>query len=244
MNETTILWQEALQACARAEKAVVLQRFFKTGPGEYGEGDRFIGVMVPDSRRVAKTFVAAPLAVVDEMLCSAVHEHRLSALLALVERYRRADNATRAEICRFYLARTARINNWDLVDLSAPKIVGAEALRTDSLATLRRLAASSAMWEQRIAVVSTLTLIRADRLADALAIVEPLLYHSHDLMRKANGWMLREVGKRNLAVLTGVLDRLAPSLPRTTLRYAIERLDPVSRKHYMSLRFSEPVLDI
>ena len=125
MNETTILWQEALQACARAEKAVVLQRFFKTGPGEYGEGDRFIGVMVPDSRRVAKTFVAAPLAVVDEMLCSAVHEHRLSALLALVERYRRADNATRAEICRFYLARTDRINNWDLVDLSAPKIVGA-----------------------------------------------------------------------------------------------------------------------
>ena len=143
MNETTILWQEALQACARAEKAAVLQRFFKTGPGEYGEGDRFIGVMVPDSRRVAKTFVAAPLAVVDEMLCSAVHEHRLSALLALVERYRRADNATRAEICRFYLARTDRINNWDLVDLSAPKIVGAEALRTDSLATLRRLAASS-----------------------------------------------------------------------------------------------------
>ena len=126
----------------------------------------------------------------------------------------------------------------------AAKIVGAEALRTGSLATLCRLAASSAMWEQRIAVVSTLTLIRADRLADALAIVAPLLYHSHDLMRKANGWMLREVGKRNLAVLTGVLDRLAPSLPRTTLRYAIERLDPVSRKHYMSLRFSEPVLDI
>lgn len=236
MDNTTILWQQALQSCARPEKAAVLQRFFKTGPGEYGEGDRFIGVMVPNSRRVAKSFASASLDVFAEMLASEVHEHRLSALLALVERYRRADAPTRADICRFYLAHTDRINNWDLVDLSAPKIVGAEALRNDSIDTLLRLAASPLMWEQRIAVVSTLTLIRADRLADALAVVVPLFDHKHDLMRKANGWMLREVGKRNRDVLIDLLDRHAASLPRTTLRYAIERLDPDTRKHYMSLK--------
>lgn len=228
------LWKQSLQEVAKPEKKEILSSFFKTGKGEYGEGDIFIGVNVPDNRAVARKFASADDTVIKEMLSSEVHEHRLSALLSLVIRYKKARTGEeKGQIRDFYLQHTQHINNWDLVDLSAEYIVGAECLRTNDYSVLFRLAESSDLWEQRIAIVSNLIPVRAGRFDTAIKLVELLLHHPHDLIRKANGWILREIGKKDESALLAFLDKYAAAMPRTTLRYAIERLPQPVRKKYL-----------
>lgn len=234
--KTSQEWIAALKPYENEEKKKVLSQFFKTGKGEYGEGDVMVGICVPDNRRVARTAAMSDFTVIEEMLTHEVHEYRLSALLALVERYKKAAATDKEEIVRFYLSHTACINNWDLVDLSAPYILGAEMLRTSDITPALRLAESTDMWQQRIAIVSMLTFIRAGRFDTPLQIVTQLLHTPHDLLRKANGWALRELGKQNEALLCQFLEQHAATMPRTTLRYAIERLDPARKRHYMTLK--------
>jgi len=212
-------------------------RFFKTAPGQYGHGDRFLGLTVPAMRTLVREFRELPLAGAEALLASEWHEERLVALLILVAQYRHAP----AEVYRLYLANTDRINNWDLVDASAPHIVGAH-LETRNRRPLYLLARSKSLWERRIAVVATQHFIRRDDLADTLAIARILLRDEHDLIHKATGWMLREAGKRDERVLRAFLDEHAAAMPRTMLRYAIERLPPALREHYLSRSSaSEPV---
>lgn len=213
-------------------KREYLPKFFKTGKGEYGEGDKFLGVVVPNTRLVAKRHKDAPFDVMAELLQSEWHECRLCALLMLVERFKKSDEKERKLIYDFYLSQTARINNWDLVDLSAPGIVG-EYLKDKPREELYRLADSGLLWEQRIAVVSTYTLIKNNDFIDILALSERLLHHPHDLMRKAVGWMLREVGKRDEDLLVQFLEKHAKTMPRTMLRYAIEKFPEEERKEFM-----------
>lgn len=213
-------------------KREYLPKFFKTGKGEYGEGDKFLGVVVPNTRLVAKRHKDAPFDVMAELLQSGWHECRLCALLMLVERFKKSDEKERKLIYDFYLSQTARINNWDLVDLSAPGIVG-EYLKDKPREELYRLADSGLLWEQRIAVVSTYTLIKNNDFIDILALSERLLHHPHDLMRKAVGWMLREVGKRDEDLLVQFLEKHAKVMPRTMLRYAIEKFPEEERKEFM-----------
>ncbi len=234
--KTSKEWIAALKPYENEEKKKVLSQFFKTGKGEYGEGDVMVGICVPDNRRVARTAAMSDFTVIEKMLTHEVHEYRLSALLALVERYKKAAATDKEEIVRFYLSHTACINNWDLVDLSAPYILGTEMLRTSDITPALRLAESTDMWQQRIAIVSMLTFIRAGRFDTPLQIVTQLLHTPHDLLRKANGWALRELGKQNEALLCQFLEQHAATMPRTTLRYAIERLDPARKRHYMTLK--------
>jgi 3-methyladenine DNA glycosylase AlkD len=221
-----------LSSLASQEKAAQLMRYFKTGPGQYGEGDRFLGVMVPQTRRVAREFRELPLPEVLELLRSPWHEERLCALLLLVHRVERGDADAREEIFHAYLRSTAHINNWDLVDLSAPRIVGA-FLRDRSRAPLYRLARSKRLWERRIAILATAHFIARSDFADALALSERLLEDEHDLMHKAVGWMLREVGKRDVSVLEAFLEAHQTRMPRTALRYAIERFPEAKRRRVL-----------
>ena len=224
-----------LEALADPERAAGVARYFKTGPGEYGAGDRFLGIRVPDQRRVARRHRALPLADVERLLASPAHEHRLVALLILTLRYERAGEAERDEIVRLYLDRRAAVNNWDLVDLSAPKLLGAHLLgRPRHL--LYQLAAAESVWDRRIAVLATLAFIRRGVFADTLALAERLLGDRHDLIHKAVGWMLREVGTRDAATLARFLGRHAPAMPRTMLRYAVERLPAEQRAAFMAAR--------
>ena len=222
--------QRALRAVASEKKAAILRRFFKTGPGEYGEGDRFLGVVVPALRRVACANRELPASDLDALLDSPIHEERLVALLILVEQFERAEVAGRRRILRFYLARLDRVNNWDLVDLSAPKILGVHCVEHPEPDVLLRLARSPDLWRRRVSIVSTFTLIRAGQVGPTLDLAEVLLGDPHDLLHKACGWMLREVGKREEAALTGFLDRFASRMPRTMLRYAIERMPEAQRR--------------
>ena len=214
-------------------QAAILRRFFKTGPGEYGEGDEFWGLKVPQTRAVLARFRAVPLAVAGELLDSPVHEARFFAVAALVRDYARADAAARGAIFDFYLSRTARINNWDLVDASAPGIVGRHLPPGGGRRVLGRLAASPLLWERRIAMVSTLEHIRQGQLGNTFWLAERLRGDSEDLLHKATGWMLREAGKRDVAALRTFLARQAAHLPRTALRYAIERLPPAERRKWL-----------
>lgn len=211
------------------QKKAVLPRFFKTGKGEYGEGDRFIGVAVPDIRKVAKKHRDLPLSVVEALLESEWHECRMCALLILVAAYPRNPQA----VVDFYLSHTAGINNWDLVDLSAPYILGRYLTGKGDRSVLYHLADSPVIWEQRIAVVATLMLIRNNEYSDTVNLAEKLLETQHDLMRKAIGWMLREVGKRDEALLVGFLEKHRHKMPRTMLRYAIEKFSPQMRQYFM-----------
>jgi|UniRef100_UPI004025739D hypothetical protein len=224
--------QRELETYADPVKREYLPRFFKTGKGEYGEGDKFLGVVVPNTRTVAKQHKDAPFAVMAELLQSQWHECRLCALLMLVERFKKSSEKERKLIYDFYLSQTARINNWDLVDLSAPGIVG-EYLKDKSRDDLYRLADGALLWEQRIAVVSTYTLIKNGDFTDILALSERLLHHPHDLMRKAVGWMLREMGKRDKDLLVQFLEKHSKVMPRTMLRYAIEKFPEEERKEFM-----------
>lgn len=226
------IWKESLQKVAHAEKIKILSHFFKTGKGEYGEGDIFMGITVPDNRSVAKQFFNVPLNEIEEMITSPIHEHRLSALIALVERYRKSTEIERAEIVAFYLSHTVNINNWDLVDLSAPRIIG-EYTMIHGDKILHELSLSDNLWEKRIAIVSTMTHIRKGKYDTAMFLAEKYFTHPHDLIHKATGWMLREIGKRDEPTLIRFLDINYKKMPRTALRYALERLSPPQRAHYM-----------
>ena len=225
-----------LRALSDPAKAIGLRRFFKTGPGEYGEGDRFHGVIVPKIRSVVKGHRNAPLGEVWKLLHSAYHEERLTALLILVEQFRRGDSAKKQEIHELYLASTSYINNWDLVDLTAPHIVGGY-LAGNATDLLTRLALSECLWERRIAMLSTSYFIYRGDSSEALRIAELLLHDSHDLIHKAVGWMLREVGKRcSMEIERRFLDKHAATMPRTMLRYAIEHFPEKPRLHYLGRR--------
>lgn len=216
-----------------AEKAIVLPRFFKTGKGEYGEGDKFLGVTVPNIRLVAKQYSHAPLEVVSRLLDSEWHECRMCALQILVIQYRKASVEQKQAIFDLYLSRTERINNWDLVDLSAPNIVGEHLYSSTDRTILYRLAESPLLWERRIAMVSTLCFIRKGDFGDTFALADKLVTSRHDLMQKAVGWMLREMGKRDISLLRIFLDKHAATMPRTMLRYAIEKMDSAERHEWM-----------
>jgi 3-methyladenine DNA glycosylase AlkD len=225
-----------LRLLSDAAKARVLSRFFKTGPGEYGEADTFHGVAVPEIRRIVKVHRSAPRTDVCRLLCSKVHEERLAALFILVDQYRRGDDAQKNEIYELYLASTAHINNWDLVDLTAQHIVGAHLDGQDK-SVLTRLALSRNLWERRIAMLSTYFYIRQGDSREALRIAELLVRDPHDLIHKAVGWMLREVGKRcSLREELRFLDAHAHAMPRTMLRYAIEKFPEQLRLHYLGAR--------
>ena len=216
-----------------ARKASHAACFFKTGKGEYGEGDRFIGCTVPETRKVAKANSGASFAELDRLLNDEMHECRLWALMILVAQFKSADERRRKEIVDFYLSRTSRVNNWDLVDLSAYHIIGEWLKDKDDRSLLYRLAKSRLLWDQRIAVVSTLAFIRENDFSDILKLAEMFLTDQHDLIHKACGWMLREAGKRDEKALTDFMDRHSRVMPRTMLRYAIERLTPEQKRNYM-----------
>lgn len=224
--------QRELEQYIDSVKREYLPRFFKTGKGQYGEGDKFLGVVVPNTRIVAKRHKDAPFEVMAALLQSEWHECRLCALLMLVERFKKSDEKGKKAIYDFYLTQTARINNWDLVDLSAPGIVG-EYLKDKPRQDLYRLADSPLLWDQRIAVASTYTLIRNHDFIDILSLSERLLHHKHDLMHKAVGWMLREMGKRDKDLLVQFLEKYCTVMPRTMLRYAIEKFPEEERREFM-----------
>ena len=227
---------EALRALKRhadRERAEGSARYFRTGVGEYGHGDRFLGLNAAQIHGLAREFRRLPLRETDKLLASEWHEARLLGALILANASKRADPDERAAIYTLYLRRTKRINNWDIVDLSAPHIVGLHLL--DRRRTvLFELARSKNVWERRIAVVATHQFIRHDDFADTLRLALLLRRDPHDLIHKAVGWMLREVGKRDEKTLLRFLDRHAGALPRTTLRYSLERLSPARRKRYMA----------
>jgi 3-methyladenine DNA glycosylase AlkD len=223
--------REALRAVASPEQAEVTRGYFKTGKGEYGEGDRFLGIRVPQLRAVVRQHAALPLRDVEKLLRSAWHEERLAALLILVRRYRTEPDA----VYELYLRNTPRINNWDLVDCSAPHIAGAH-LATRDRAPLYALARSASLWERRIAIIATQHFIRRGDVADALAIAQILLNDTHDLIHKAAGWMLREIADRDRGAAEAFLKEHAPRMPRTMLRYAIEKFPEPLRRRYLDPR--------
>jgi len=225
--------QKRLRQFATREKARVLQGFFKTGPGEYGDGDVFLGVVVPDIRRVAKEFQDTPLEEIKKILASRYHEERLLALLMLVHLFAKGDEALKKRIYGLYLKSTRYINNWDLVDLSAPNIVG-NYLLDKSRKPLYAFARSNDLWKRRIAILSTAAFIRQNDFDDTFRISKSLLKDDHDLLHKAVGWMLREVGKRSLPREEEFLRQHYKKMPRTMLRYAIERFPENRRQKYLS----------
>ena len=225
-----------LQTLADPQKAAHAQRFFKTAPGEYGEGDRFLGIRVPEIRKLARAFRDLERSAVLQLLQSPLHEERLLALLLLVEGYRRSDDNGRQQIYLLYLANTRYINNWDLVDCSAEHIVGAHLLEQPH-DPLFRLARSALLWERRIAVMSSFHFIRRGRFDTTLILADRLLDDPHDLIHKAVGWMLREVGKRDLELEAQFLRRHYRRMPRTMLRYAIEHFDEPLRQGFLKGRF-------
>ena len=222
-----------LHAHADPSSVAVLQRFFKTGPGQYGEGDRFIGVRLPAMRRVCRECRGVTLAQIQNLLRSRIHEERLLALLLLVDAFTRADDRGRRAIYDFYLSHTRFINNWDLVDASAEQVVGGW-LRDRSREPLARLARSASLWERRIAIVSTFHFIKRGELEDTFRIADRLLDDRHDLIHKATGWMLREAGKRDPHAQRAFLKDRYRRMPRTMLRYAIERFPEAERRRYLS----------
>jgi 3-methyladenine DNA glycosylase AlkD len=232
MEEVILGVKKDLEKCANPEKAKILAGFFKTGKGQYGEGDVFLGITVPEQRRIAKKYSSFPLTGLRALLSSHVHEHRLVALLILTERFRKGSDRDKRQIFDFYLGQTKHINNWDLVDLSAGHILGHYLLARDR-APLYRLARSGNLWERRMAIMATFAFIRNGEFGDTLRIAEMLLADDHDLIHKAVGWMLREIGKRDQKKEEAFLRLHYQKMPRTMLRYAIERFDEEKRNAYL-----------
>jgi 3-methyladenine DNA glycosylase AlkD len=224
-----------LRKVATKARAKVNQWFFKTGPGDYGEGDRFLGVTVPALRELARRYQTLSIEDVRRLVRSSWHEERLLGLLILTRQYAAADSRGRSAIYAFYLRNTDRINNWDLVDASADRIVGAHLLTRDR-SCLRRLAKSDLLWERRIAMIATFHFIKRREHDDALAVAALLVNDRHDLIQKAVGWMLREIGKRDPAIEKRFLDKHAAAMPRTMLRYAVERFPQGERRKYLQMR--------
>ncbi len=229
---------QALQTLVIPEKAEIVQRFFKTGAGEYGEGDVFIGVTVPDQRSVAKEFFSKmSLREVGELLSSKIHEHRLTALLILVLKFEKTkDQIQRRQIVDFYLKNTRYINNWDLVDTSCYKILGRYCFENQDSNILKKLSDSENMWEKRMAIVGTMYHIKKGQFDLTKSFALKNINHPHDLMHKANGWLLREMGKKNEQELLDFLNINYKKMPRTCLRYAIEKLDESWRQDYLKAR--------
>lgn len=239
----------AMQKLGDSKQQEILKRFFKTGKGEYGEGDEFLGIKVPVTRGIALAAADLTFEETEKLLASPIHEIRLCAWLILVEQFRRLSGRkqqacpqcmqAREDIVNFYLRHARCANNWDLVDLSAPKIIGQWLIMPsvsgdeEKLQTLDRLASSQNLWEQRIAMVSTLTPIRHGDFRHVLRYAEHLLHHKHDLIHKAVGWMLREAGKKDITVLRAFLKKHHATMPRTALRYAIERMEKDEREFWM-----------
>ena len=225
--------KKELRSYSNKEKAKLLQGFFKTGPGEYAEGDIFLGVMVPQSRIVAKKYKELQFSDIRKLLYSKIHEERLIALFILIHNFQTKDNSQK-QIFDFYLRSTKYINNWDLVDLSAHKIVGAYLFKNKKGSPLlKKLAKSKSIWERRIAVISTFYYINNNEFSESLEIARMLLKDDHDLIHKAVGWMLREIGKRSLETEEQFLKKHYKSMPRTMLRYSIERFPKKKRKAYL-----------
>ncbi|MBW3004672.1 DNA alkylation repair protein [Candidatus Woesearchaeota archaeon] len=222
--------QQELKRLGDSKQAKLLSGFFKTGKGEYGEGDVFLGIPVPLQRTVAKKYIDLSLKDTQSLLHSKIHEHRLVALLILIDKYNKSEN--KKEIVDIYLKNTKNVNNWDLVDLSAHKILGDYLLDKDRK-ILYKLAKSKNLWEKRIAIISTAAFISNNQFDDTLKISGILLTDNHDLIHKAVGWMLREVGKKNQAAEEKFLKKYHKTMPRTMLRYAIEKFDEKKRKVYM-----------
>jgi 3-methyladenine DNA glycosylase AlkD len=227
--------KKTIRSLANPAKARILQGFFKTGKGEYGEGDAFLGVTVPAVRKLARQFQGLNLREVRPLLRSRIHEERLLALLILILKFQKSRETDRKRIFAFYCRHRRYINNWDLVDVSAPHIVGAHLVDRDR-SFLRRLASSRRLWDRRIAVLSTFAFIRRGQYRDTLVLARKLLQDPEDLMHKAIGWMLREIGNRAPAVEKEFLRRYCREMPRTMLRYAIERFPPRKRKAFLQTK--------
>ena len=230
--------KQALQVLSIPEKAEFFPKFFKTGKGEYGEGDQFIGVTVPDQRAVAKEyFKLISLKELSELLSSKIHEHRLTALLILVYKFEKSkDKSEQKEIVNFYLNHLEYINNWDLVDTSCYKILGRYVFENQEDKILIDLSDSKKMWEKRMAIVGTMHQIKKGKFDLTKDFALKNLLHPHDLMHKANGWLLREMGKKNEQELLDFLNLHYKKMPRTCLRYAIEKLDEDLRQDYLKSR--------
>ncbi|QQS38485.1 DNA alkylation repair protein [Candidatus Woesebacteria bacterium] len=220
------------QQLANPNKAKDLQRYFKTGKGQYAEGDIFLGLTVPQSRIIAKKYINLSITHINKLLSSTYHEERLIALLIMVHQFALSDDVKKKKLFNLYLKNTKHINNWDLVDLSAGKIVGAFLFNKDK-AILAKLAKSDLLWDRRIAIIATGYFIAHDKFAKTCDIARILLYDKHDLIHKAVGWMLREVGKRDKKALEVFLKKYYKNMPRTMLRYAIEKFPENIRKLYL-----------
>jgi 3-methyladenine DNA glycosylase AlkD len=227
--------KKAVREESNKDLAVFLQRFFKTGKGEYGEGDIFAGLKVPSSRKIANRFKDLTLTDLQKIIKSKIHEERLIALFILAAKFKKTDEDERKEIFDFYLKNMKFVNNWDLVDLSAEKIIGAYLLDKDKTLLLN-LAKSKILWERRIAVMSAFNFIKAYQFAAALKICEILLKDKHDLIHKAAGWMLREIGRRDIQAEEIFLQKFYKKMPRTMLRYAIEKFPEKKRLDYLKGR--------
>ena len=228
MKQLTKTITNELQALSDAEKREIFPKFFKAGKGEYGEGDHFLGVTVPNIRAIAKLHKDISIEEIRELIQSEWHEVRLCALIIMVEKSKKKDEALRKELFNLYLSQTERINNWDLVDLSCHFIIG-EYLLDKSRDILYQLAQSPLLWDNRIAIVSTYAFIRKGQLEDTYALSDLMMQHPHDLMHKAIGWMLREAGKRDSERLYDYVMSHRADMPRTMLRYAIEKFSPKER---------------
>lgn len=225
--------QLELEKDSTPEKRDFLPHFFKTGKGGYGEGDKFIGVIVPDIRKIAKANKSLPSNELTNLLNNEYHECRMCALFILVEKFKKANEADRKQIVDFYLAHSNRINNWDLVDLSSKDILGEYLIDKEDRKILYKLAKSELLWDQRIAVIATFAFIKKGDFTDIINLSEQFLSHKHDLMHKAVGWMLREAGKRDKTVLTNFLNKHHKVMPRTMLRYSLEKLIAEEKAYYM-----------
>jgi 3-methyladenine DNA glycosylase AlkD len=235
MDEIKSLRNE-IKKSANPQKVKILQKFFKTGKGQYGEGDIFIGLMVPESRKISKKYLNLTFKEILILLSSKIHEERLICLLILVDKFKKATQNEQEKIFRFYIKHAKKVNNWDLVDLSAPNILGTYLLGTPDRQILYKLARSDNIWKKRISIIATLTFIRNAQFDDTLRLAEILIFDNNDLIHKAVGWMLREVGKRDEILLEQFLEKYCKVMPRTTLRYAIEKFSKQKRKNFLEMK--------